>query len=337
MILPTSSLVSTSSTTSSLVSTTSTHYEKIVFDFNSTMTQTIQFIPENETYEIKLQTIKSQLIKREFTRKFLKIPQNRAYMREIVEISERLPRLPQIEQQKLKIPEFEEIEELPTDTQEIKKYIRKMNPKFIGFYCNHKVSDEKCDCVYTNSAQIIESEEYKEIDKFFYDLAVCIDNIRARDKIKCEWKGWKDGINLPTPDQIKHIMDVIIQLTTKITKFNAQMNPECSHCKAIVKLYDYTLRTIDRMRREEDEARKKREQLKDEIENGVSDSKVPSIAEFINERFEGTDRFKLSEIKDSYNRLYNITKTLTQLTEEVNKMGTHRVSNCKGIRWVNKL
>ena len=53
--------------------------------------------------------------------------------------------------------------------------------------------------------------------------------------------------------------------------------------------------------------------------------------------FNGIDRFKLSEVKESYKKLFNITKTYAELKEEIENIGGYKVTNCQRILYVSKL
>jgi uncharacterized coiled-coil DUF342 family protein len=153
-------------------------------------------------------------------------------------------------------------------------------------------------------------------------------NIRKRDKIN---KKWEDYEFLPTKRQIDKIVNYLVKLAGKINEYNARMNPTCSKCKAAQRKYNYVLKEIQRMREELLEI--------EEMKNSpVKDKNKPiSIHDFINERFDGIDRFKLSEVKESYKKLYGITKTLSELKQDIEEMGGYKITNCQRTYWVNRL
>ena len=111
------------------------------------------------------------------------------------------------------------------------------------------------------------------------------------------------------------------------------MNPDCSRCKAEVRKYNYVLKEVKRMREENEEVKRMRE----EIDNNKEVRTPQTIKEFIVERFNGIDRFKLSEVKESYKKLFNITKTYDELTKEIENIGGYKVTNCQRILYVSKL
>ena len=290
-----------------------------------------KFIPENDLYhyEKEIQRIKSDLIRCELNT-YARIEKNHEYLVLIQDIVDRLPKLPNIEQQKLVVPEFEEIEVLKSDTVEIKKFIRKMNLEFVGYYCNHKCADKECDMVLKNTSDIIESKEYKEYIEFIELLSENVSSVRRSDMIM---KKWKDDELLPASNQIKHIIDNLTELAGNINKYNAKMNPECSRCKAEVRKYNYVLKEVQRMREENEEVKRMREA----IENNQGVQKPLTVAEFILEKFNGIDKFKLSEVKESYKKLYNITKTYDELTKEIEEMGGYKITRPKNVPTVSKL
>ena len=227
-------------------------------------------------------------------------------------------------------PEFEEIEVLKSDTVEIKKFIRKMNLEFIGFYCNHKRNDQECDLVFKKVADIYESKEYSALVSFIENLSHCVWQIRHYDNIN---KKWNDDQLLPLAKDIKNLVNDLTKLAGNISKYNASMNPDCSRCKAEVRKYNYVLKEVKRMREENEEVKRMRE----EIDNNKEVRTPQTIKEFIVERFNGIDRFKLSEVKESYKKLFNITKTYAELKEEIENIGGYKVTNCQRILYVSKL
>ena len=111
------------------------------------------------------------------------------------------------------------------------------------------------------------------------------------------------------------------------------MNPECSRCKAEVKKYNYVLKEVQRMREENEEIKLMRQ----EIENNKEVQKPLTVAEFVRERFVGIDKFKLSEVKESYKKLYNITKTFDELKKELEDTREYKITNCSRTYVVSKL
>ena len=279
----------------------------------------ISNINDKYSFEHEIQKIKSDLIKGELNT-YAKIADNHEYLCLIQDIVDCLPSLPEIQQQKLHVPEFEEIEVLKSDTVEIKKFIRKMNLEFIGFYCNHKQNDQECDLVFKKVADIYESKEYSALVSFIENLSHCVWQIRHYDNIN---KKWNDDQLLPLAKDIKNLVNDLTKLAGNISKYNASMNPDCSRCKAEVRKYNYVLKEVKRMR--------------EEIDNNKEVCTPQTIKEFIVERFNGIDRFKLSEVKESYKKLFNITKTYAELTKEIENIGGYKVTNCHRILYVSKL
>lgn len=289
----------------------------------------ISNINDKYSFEHEIQKIKSDLIKGELNT-YAKIADNHEYLCLIQDIVDCLPSLPEIQQQKLHVPEFEEIEVLKSDTVEIKKFIRKMNLEFIGFYCNHKRNDQECDLVFKKVADIYESKEYSALVSFIENLSHCVWQIRHYDNIN---KKWNDDQLLPLAKDIKNLVNDLTKLAGNISKYNASMNPDCSRCKAEVRKYNYVLKEVKRMREENEEVKRMRE----EIDNNKEVRTPQTIKEFIVERFNGIDRFKLSEVKESYKKLFNITKTYDELTKEIENIGGYKVTNCQRILYVSKL
>ena len=249
----------------------------------------------------------------------------------VQDIVDRLPKIVEVTKNKLTVPVFDEIEVLDNDTQEIKKFIRKANYEFTGYYCNHKVSDEKCDKFASNTISILDMDEYKRYQQFLDDMSKLVAKIRWHDERM--HKSFDERCDLPQPSKIEKIVNCVTTINGKIMEYNATMNPHCSRCEAYLRKYNYVLKEVARMRKEEQIVQQRREEL---LTTDVK-QKPATIPEFINEHFNGIDRFKLSEVKESYKKLYGITKTLQQIKDEIESMGGYKVSNCKGTQWATKL
>ncbi|EAX71648.1 hypothetical protein TVAG_225980, partial [Trichomonas vaginalis G3] len=109
----------------------------LVMNPTSMLVEMKSFIPSSYTFETEIQKIKQELLQGDLDCT-AKDETDEEYLYEMQDIIDHLPKLPEIQQQKLTIPEFDEIEVKATDSVEIKKFIRKVNYEFLGFHCNHK-------------------------------------------------------------------------------------------------------------------------------------------------------------------------------------------------------
>ncbi|EAX93364.1 hypothetical protein TVAG_406280 [Trichomonas vaginalis G3] len=230
------------------------------------------------------------------------------------DLIDHLPKLPEIQQQKLTIPEFDEIEVKATDSVEIKKFIRKVNYEFLGFHCNHKVMDKDCDMLYKNISDIYKSGEFKTYDNFVSLAAKCVWQIRDKDR---RGKVWHEQIK-PTASDLKKTIDALVVLAGKVSEYNAKMNPQCSKCKAAMRKYNYSVKEIERMRNDYAD-------LKKEAEKPVED-KMDMLA-FLNKNYPTADDFLLSDVKKKYKETFGIVKTFDVLKEEIEATKLFRISN----------
>lgn len=264
-----------------------------------------------------------------------KIKDNHAYLTYCQDTINLLPKLLDIKRIDSIIPEFEEIEINKNDSEEIKKFIRKANYEFMGYSCQHKIMDRDWDSLNTYAEAW--SPEFLEYRDFINNIVDVVWDIRVHDEID---EKWEDHELLPTRQQIDTIINHIIILNDRVKSIddarkaiehNFRMNPTCPKCKAAQRKYNYVLKEIQRMREELLEI--------EEMKNSpVKDKNKPiSIHDFINERFDGIDRFKLSEVKESYKKLYGITKTLSELKQDIEEMGGYKITNCQRTYWVNRL
>ncbi|KAI5548441.1 organellar and viral DNA polymerase type B, partial [Trichomonas vaginalis G3] len=167
---------------------TTTAPNSLVMNPTSMLVEMKSFIPSSYTFETEIQRIKQELLTSNLDCS-AKDETNGEELYEMQDIIDHLPKLPEVQQQKLTIPEFDEIEVKVTDSVEIKKFIRKVNYEFLGFHCNHKVMNKDCDMVYKNISDIYKSEEFKTYDNFVSLVAECVWQIRDKDK-RCKiWNG----------------------------------------------------------------------------------------------------------------------------------------------------
>ncbi|EAX88541.1 hypothetical protein TVAG_434920 [Trichomonas vaginalis G3] len=281
----------------------------LVMNPTSMLVEMKSFIPSSYTFETEIQRIKQELLTSNLDCT-AQDEENEEYLYEMEDLIDHLPKLPEIQQQKLTIPEFDEIEVKPTDSVEIKKFIRKVNYEFLGFHCNHKVMDKDCDMIYKNISDIYKSGEFKTYDNFVSLAAKCVWQIR--DKYR-RGKVWNEQIK-PTASDLKKTIDALVVLAGKVSEYNAKMNPQCSKCKAAIRKYNYSVKEIERMRNDYAD-------LKKEAENKMD------MLEFLNKNYPTADDFLLSDVKKKYKETFGIVKTFDVLKEEIEATKLFRISN----------
>ncbi|EAY17004.1 hypothetical protein TVAG_296820 [Trichomonas vaginalis G3] len=295
----------------------------LVMNPTSMLVEMKSFIPSSYTFETKIQKIKQELLTSNLDCS-AKDETNEQYLYEMEDIIDHLPKLPEIQQQKLTIPEFDEIEVKATDSVEIKKFIRKVNYEFLGFHCNHKVMDKDCDMVYKNVSDIYKSEEFKTYDNFVSLVAECVWQIRDKDR---RGKVWNKQIK-PATFELKKTIDALVVLAGKVSEYNAKMNPQCSKCKAAMRKYNYSVKEIERMRNDYADLKKEAEK--------PAENKMDML-EFLNKNYPTAEDFLLSDVKKKYKETFGIVKTFDVLKEEIEATKLFRVMNHRNIYHVKRL
>ncbi|EAX92998.1 hypothetical protein TVAG_143570 [Trichomonas vaginalis G3] len=283
----------------------------LVMNPTSMLVEMKSFIPSSYTFETEIQKIKQELLQGDLDCT-AKDETNEQYLYEMQDLVEHLPKLPEIQQQKLTIPEFDEIEVKPTDSVEIKKFIRKVNYEFLGFHCNHKVMD------------IYKSEEFKTYDNFVSLVAKCVWQIRDKDR---RGKVWNGQIK-PAAFELKKTIYALVVLAGQISMYNAKMNPQCSKCKAATRKYNYSVKEIERMRNDYAD-------LKKEVEKPAEDKM--DMLTFLNKNYPTADDFLLSDVKKKYKETFGIVKTFDVLKEEIEATKLFKVMNHHNIYHVKRL
>ncbi|EAY08299.1 hypothetical protein TVAG_401530 [Trichomonas vaginalis G3] len=289
----------------------------LVMNPTSMLVEMKSFIPSSYTFETEIQKIKQELLQGDLDCS-AKDETNEQYLYEMQDLVEHLPKLPEIQQQKLTIPEFDEIEVKPTDSVEIKKFIRNVNYEFLGFHCNHK----DCDMVYF--IDIYKSEEFKTYDNFVSLVAECVWQIRDKDR---RGKVWNGQIK-PAAFELKKTIYALVILAGKVSMYNAKMNPQCSKCKAATRKYNYSVKEIERMRNDYAD-------LKKEAEKPAEDKM--DMLTFLNKNYPTADDFLLSDVKKKYKETFGIVKTFDILTEEIEATKLFKVMNHHNIYHVKRL
>ncbi|KAI5486933.1 organellar and viral DNA polymerase type B [Trichomonas vaginalis G3] len=295
----------------------------LVMNPTSMLVEMKSFIPSSYTFETEIQKIKQELLTSNLNCS-AKDETNEQYLYEMQDIIDHLPKLPEIQQQKLTIPEFDEIEVKATDSVEIKKFIRKVNYEFLGFHCNHKVMDKDCDMVYKNVSDLYKTREFKTYDNFVSLVAECVWQIRDKDR---RGKVWNEQIK-PATFELKKTIDALVVLAGKVSEYNAKMNPQCSKCKAAMRKYNYSVKEIERMRNDYAD-------LKKEAEKPAEDKM--DMLEFLNKNYPTADDFLLSDVKKKYKETFGIVKTFDILSEEIEATKLFRVSRIHNVYHVKRL
>ncbi|EAX76344.1 hypothetical protein TVAG_528760 [Trichomonas vaginalis G3] len=295
----------------------------LVMNPTSMLVEMKNFIPSSYTFETKIQKIKQELLTSNLDCS-AKDETNEQYLYEMEDIIDHLPKLPEIQQQKLTIPEFDEIEVKATDSVEIKKFIRKVNYEFLGFHCNHKVMEKDCDMVYKNISDIYKSGEFKTYDNFVSLVAECVWQIRDEDR---RGKVWNKQIK-PAAFELKKTIDALVVLAGKVSEYNAKMNPQCSKCKAAMRRYNYSVKEIERMRNDYADLKKEAEK--------PAENKMDML-EFLNKNYPTAEDFLLSDVKKKYKETFGIVKTFDVLKEEIEATKLFRVSRIHNVYHVKRL
>ncbi|EAX85164.1 hypothetical protein TVAG_317990 [Trichomonas vaginalis G3] len=295
----------------------------LVMNPTSMLVEMKSFIPSLFTFETEIQKIKQELLTSNLDCT-AQDEENEEYLYDMQDIIYHLPKLPEIQQQKLTIPEFDEIEVKVSDSAEIKKFIRKVNYEFLGYHCNHKVMDKDCDMVYKNISDIYKSGEFKTYDNFVSLVAKCVWQIRDKDR---RGKVWNGQIK-PAAFELKKTIDALVVLAGFISMYNAKMNPQCSKCKAAMRKYNYSVKEIERMRNDYPDLKKEAEK--------PAENKMDMLA-FLNKNYPTADDFLLSDVKKKYKETFGIVKTFDILSEEIEATKLFRISRIHNVYHVKRL
>ena len=91
------------------------------------------------------------------------------------------------------------------------------------------------------------------------------------------------------------------------------------------KLYEYTLREVQRMRSEQEELDRQ------------FDETDYDMAKFMQNNFPNIDRFLLKDVQQRYSKEYGQKLTFAQLTEKIEQTGRWKVTNVSRAYYVNRI
>lgn len=265
--------------------------------------------------------------------------QNTRMIKDVFDIVKQLPPILNITKTKPEIPIFDEIEVYKEDSAEIKKFIRKINMKMLGYSCNHKTIDEKCDGVIKSITDFIDSKEficYRDfLDRGVKHILYILDHNQNGDENHLPFGSTRNTYMYTDcfydDVRVNEVVDAIIKLNGKISGSNSKTNKRCNKCEATIRLYNYSIKEVARMREELAEQKEidaKYETTPDEMKYEIRD--------FLNNNYPSINRFLLKDVKDKYKATFKININMEQLQKQIEDTGLFTISNSHNIKYVNR-
>lgn len=249
----------------------------------------------------------------------VKLEANNKYIKDVFSMISSLPKIMLITQTKPYEPVFEEIVVKPSDSAELKKFLRKMNVQFIGYYCDHNAINEKCDKVVMSTSDLLNSKEFQKYKEFVELYASCVYDVFTYywyDLENHNNERWKVNEFHIDYSALMKMRCCINSINTKVFNINSQSNKRCSKCEAKQRLYEYTLREVQRMRDEQEQF----------------DASDYDISKFMTDTYPTIDRFLLKDVQQKYIKKL----TFTDLQNKLEQTGKWKVTNVHNIQYVNR-
>ena len=139
-------------------------------------------------------------------------PRNITYIQRYQELFNHLIPIHTFQPKKLELPVIPKIEIEKTDSNEIKKMIRKLNIETQSFTCNHLTFDRKYDSFESDIGKVYLMQEKKDVDELIDRFISVVMNIQRRDKNNEDAYDISEEISL---NDIKSINDKIIAINNK--------------------------------------------------------------------------------------------------------------------------
>lgn len=269
---------------------------------------------------------------------FVSHPINRQFVTDINTMFSKLPRFVNFRKHKLTIPTFTEIEELPTDSADILKLIRKTNVELVGFYCNHKTIDKAFNNFDSLILGVYGSKEFEQFNQIVRRYADFIHNVKCRDNFGVPITQWYDPsenpdyVPDPADDPTFHInisrdsldlFNLIAIINKKIISVNATIIDSCSKCNAAIRKHNYIVTLIDRMRNNKQLAL-------DSLQTTITPetSTDQAFNKFIIDHFTNFDRISLSVLRKDYKSTFGTNITIDELRSKLEATGKFNIVNC---------
>ena len=240
-------------------------------------------------------------------------PRNIKYVKRYQELFNHLIPIHTFQPKKLELPVIPKIKIEKTDSNDIKKMIRKLNVETQSFTCNHLSFDRKYDSFESDIGKVYLMQEKKDVDELIDRFVSVVMDIERRDKSNEDAYDISEEISL---NEIKKINDKIIAINNKLIEIESFFKSlTCHKCEHIMKKYMIVKETIEEMREELREERELAESLNEEI----GEEKY-SIDSFMKKHFPTVDRVLLKDVCDKYKAVTGIHKTLAQMKEELDPL-----------------
>ena len=255
-------------------------------------------------------------------------PRNITYIQRYQELFNHLIPIHTFQPKKWELPVIPKIKIEKTDSNDIKKMIRKLNVETQSFTCNHLSFDRKYDSFESDIGKVYLMQEKKDVDELIDRFVSVVMNIERRDKNNEDAYDISEEISL---NEIKKINDKIIAINNKLIEIESFFKSlTCHKCEHIMKKYMIVKETIEEMREELREERELAESLNEEI----GEDKY-SIDSFMKKHFPTVERVLLKDVCDKYKEVTSIHKTLTQMKYDLEPL-MFKVTNCKGKYYVTR-
>ena len=296
----------------------------------STVTNTKLTNPTNvDSFVMRRDEVRSHLMNNTLMSTLtLTQPRNIMYIQRYQELFNHLIPIHTFQPKKLDLPVIPKIEIEKTDSNEIKKMIRKLNIETQSFTCNHLTFDRKYDSFESDIGKVYLMKEKKDVDELIDRFVSVVMNIERRDKRDEDAYKISEEIGL---NEIKKINDKIIAINNKLIEIESFFKSlKCHKCERMMKKYMIVKETVEEMREELREERELAESLNDE----VGEEKY-SVESFMKKHFPTVERVLLKDVCNKYKEVTGIHKTLTQMKDELDPL-RFKVTNCKGKYYVTR-
>lgn len=293
---------------------------------------------------------------------------------DVAEHCKSIPQLPATFGEVRNIPEisFEPLSDQDDDSMAIKKHVRDINKRFVGYYHDHEQYNINNAEVAAKLLTVQRSQEYEKYLSYINRVSIRLDeiiNLDERLRTLAQFSDDDSDDDVPyddKADQRDNVAKLINSAGEVITYMQDLIAPliglmprvrtHCSKCDATMRAYKYECDLLKKEREEELERVTRMETsctVRDMVTSpesevtpnltpddnprgviGKADARVTALLE---EHVPVQGRLSLTDFAKLYKELFGMRRKQDQLTADITATGQFKVTNCKNRKYISRV
>ena len=291
---------------------------------------------------------------------------------DVAEHCQSIPQLPATFGEVRNIPEisFEVLSDQDDDSMAIKKHVRDINKRFVGYYHDHEQYNINNAEVAAKLLTVQRSQEYEKYLSYINRVSIKLDeiiNLDERLRTLAQFSDDDSDDDVPYDDKADQRDDVaklinsagevityMQDLIAPLIGLMPRVRTHCSKCDATMRAYKYECDLLKKEREEEQErvtrmafgpTKSMASPESDVTPNltpddnprgviGKADARVTALLE---EHVPVQGRLPLTDFAKLYKELFGMRRKQDQLTADITATGQFKVTNCKNRKYISRV